>query len=92
MTAWRHFSTCVEKFHSFAELTRKTYIFFLLSSKRVPIIKADFACFNPVKVWFAIFSTTKNSNLPLQSVSILRLAKLTWLHNCDVVTRVEDNL
>ena len=69
----------------------KLYFFFLLSSKRVARIKADLACFNPVKVLFAIFSTTKNSNLPLQSVSNLRSAKLTWLHNCDVINPVEDS-
>ena len=66
-------------------------IIFFISSKRVAIKKADFACFNPVKVLFTIFSATKNSNLPLQSVSILCSAKLTWLHNCDVINRVEDS-
>lgn len=42
-----------------------------------------------MKVLFTIVSATKDSNLPLHSVSILRLAKLTWLHNCDIINRVE---
>ena len=50
--------------------------FFLLSSKRAAMRKADFASFNPVKVLFTIVSAAKDSNLPLHGVSILRLAKL----------------
>ena len=64
---------------------------FFLSSKRVAIGKADFASFNPVNFLSTIFSATNNSNLPLQSVFILCLAELSWLHNCDVINRVEDS-
>ena len=64
---------------------------FLLSSKRERRKMSEVESFNPFNVFFATFFSTKNSELAVLSVSILRSVKQIWLHNCDVLNRVEDN-